>query len=298
MTIKKARKQANILSIKLSSTSKVRVLRYVRGRLGIFDKNAAKKAKFVIVTPNPEIVTKAQKDKELARILNSANLSLPDGIGLAAAHKFMTLRSPKWKILRAPVLLVQGLVVGLAVLFGDRWLTKDLNIIKGREIFLELMKLANKKSWRVFLLGGEGGVAEKTAKNLQKSLKKIVLESAEGPTLDENAAPVSKKNTEIEKDVVRSINRLRPHLLFVALGAPKQEKWLDKWMESLNIGGVMVVGGTFDYMARKTTLPPKWMEKLGLEWLWRLIAQPGRAKRIFTAFPLFPLRVYWHHLTH
>ncbi len=298
MTIKKAHKQANILSIRLSSTSKVRVLRFVRGRLRIFDKNAAKKTKFIIVTPNPEIVTKAQKDKELARILNSADLSLPDGIGLAAAHKFMAFRVPKWKILRAPVLLVQGLVVGLAVLFGDRWLTKDLNIIKGREIFLELMKLANKKSWRVFLLGGEGGVAEKTAKNLQKSLKKIVLESAEGPTLDENAAPVSKKNTEIEKDVVRSINRLRPHLLFVALGAPKQEKWLDKWMESLNIGGVMVVGGTFDYMARKTTLPPKWMEKLGLEWLWRLIAQPGRAKRIFTAFPLFPLRVYWHHLIH
>jgi len=298
MTIKKARKQANVLSIRLSSTSKVRVLRFVRGRLRIFDQNAAKNAKFIIVTPNPEIVTKAQKDKELTRILNSANLSLPDGIGLAAAHKFMSFRAPKWKILRAPVLLAQGFVVGLAVLFGDRWLTKDLKIIKGREIFLELMKLANKKSWRVFLLGGEGGVAGKAAKNLQKSLKKIVLESAEGSMLDENAIPISKKDIKIEKDVIRSINKLKPHLLFVALGAPKQEKWLDKWMEDLNIGGAMVVGGTFDYMARKTALPPKWMEKLGLEWLWRLMDQPGRAKRIFMAFPLFPLRVYWHHLTH
>lgn len=297
MTIKKARKQANVLSIRLSSTSKVRVLRFVRGRLRIFDKNAVNNAKFIIVTPNPEIITKAQKDKELARILNSANLSLPDGIGLAAAHRFMTFRAPKWKVLRAPVLLVQGFVVGIAVLFGDRWLTRDLKIIKGREIFLELMKLANKKSWKVFLLGGEGRISEKAAKNLQKSLKKVVLESAEGPMLDENAIPISKKDVKIEEDVVRKINKLRPHLLFVAFGAPKQEKWLDKWMKDLDIGGAMVVGGTFDYMAKKTALPPKWMEKLGLEWLWRLMAQPGRAKRIFTAFPLFPLRVYWYKLT-
>lgn len=298
MITKKGHKQATILSIKLSSTSKIRVLRFVRGRLRIFDKNATKRAKFVIVTPNPEIITKAQKDKELARILNSANLSLPDGIGLAAAHRFMTFRAPKWKVLRAPVLLVQGFVVGIAVLFGDRWLMKDLKIIKGREIFLELMKLANKKGWRVFFLGGKVGVANKAAKNLQKSLKKVVIESTEGSVLDENAIPVSRKDVKIEKDVVGRINKLKPHLLFVALGAPKQEKWLDKWVGDLNIGGAMVVGGTFDYMAQKTALPPKWMEKLGLEWLWRLISQPERARRIFTAFPLFPLRVYWHHLVH
>ncbi len=298
MTFNKAHKQAQILSIQLSSTSKIRVLRFVRGRLSIFDKNASKRAKFIIVTPNPEIVTKAQKDKELARILNSADLSLPDGIGLAAAHRFMTFRATKWKALRAPVLLVQGFVVGTAVLFADEWLTRDLKIIKGREFFLELMKLANKKDWRVFLLGGEEGAAKKATKNLQKSLKRVVLESAEGPMLDENAIPVSKGDVKIEKDVVRKINKLRPHILFVALGAPKQEKWLDKWMENLDIGGAMVVGGTFDYMAKKTALPPKWMEKLGLEWLWRLMSQPGRAKRIFTAFPLFPLRVYWYRLIH
>ncbi|MBU0572394.1 WecB/TagA/CpsF family glycosyltransferase [Patescibacteria group bacterium] len=296
--IKITHKQANILSIKLSSTSKVRALRFVRGRLSLFNKNTAKKAKFVIVTPNPEIVIKAQKDRELIRIINAANLSLPDGIGLAAAYKFVSFRAPKWKILRAPVLLVQGFMVGLAVLFGDRWLTKDLNIIKGRELFLELMKLANKKGWRVFLLGGEDGEAGIAVKNLQKSLKKVVLESAQGPMLDENAIPVSRKDVKIEQDVVRSINKLKPHLLFVAFGAPKQEKWVDKWMENLSIGGAMVVGGTFNYMAKKTALPPKQMEKLGLEWLWRLITQPGRAKRIFTAFPLFPLKVYWHRLTH
>ncbi len=298
MTTKKARKQVTILSIKLSRTSNARALRFVRGRLAIFDKNASNNATFAIVTPNPEIVMRAQKDKELARILNSANLSLPDGIGLAAAHKFMMLDAPKWKVLRAPVLLVQGFVVGLAVLFDEKWLTRDLKIIKGREFFLELMKLANKKGWKVFLLGGEGGVAEKTAKNLQKSLKKIVLESAEGPILNEKGVPVSKKDVKIEKEVIRNINKLKPHLLFIALGAPKQEKWWDKWKEGLNVGGAMVVGGTFDYMAQKVVLPPRWMENLGLEWLWRLITQPERAKRIIKAFPVFPLKIYWYHLTH
>ena len=312
MRTKKGRKQAHILSIDVHSTSKERVLSFVRGKLRNFDEKPSKIKNFLIVTPNPEIVINAQhdnavvglthlfmqQDKELAEILNSANLSLPDGIGLAAAHKFASLPAPKCKIIRAPVLLIEGLVVGLAVLFNEKWLTEDLKILKGRETFLDLMKLANMKEWRVFLLGGEGNEVEDTEKNLQKSLKKVKIRSAQGPMLDKTANPHTEKDVLIEKEVIKSINNFRPHLLFVAYGAPKQEKWLNKWRGDLEIGGAMVVGGTFNYMAKKTALPPKGMEKLGLEWLWRLITQPKRAKRIFQAFPVFPLKVFWDRLIH
>lgn len=297
MATKKARKQAQILEIALSSTSKPRVLRFVRGKLGNFDKKGPQKRKFLIVTPNPEIVMRTQKDKELANIINSADFSLPDGVGLAAAYKFMFLPAPRNKILKIPVLLIEGMIVGFSILFYPKWLTENLQIIKGRDFFLELCKLANKKTWRVFLLGGEYNVAEKTVKNLKKSLKTIDLASADGPNLDKEVNPVTESDALIEKDVVRSINKFRPHLLFVAFGSPKQEKWLNKWLEELDIGGAMVVGGTFDYMARRRALPPKWMENLGLEWMWRLITQPERTKRILKAFPLFPLKVFWQKLS-
>ena len=298
MTVKKGRKQARILSIDVHSTSKARVLSFVRGKLRNFDKNPSKTSKFLIVTPNPEIVVRAQHDKVLAEILNSANLSLPDGIGLAAAHKFVSFPIPKWKITRTPFLLVQGFIVGFAVLFGDKWLTEDLEILKGREMFLDLMKLANTKEWRVFLLGGEGNEAKGTEKNLKKSLKGVKISADKGPMLDEDASPRTKKDVLIEKEVVIGINRFKPHLLFVAFGAPKQEKWIHKWRENLEIGGAMVVGGTFNYMAKKTALLPKYMERMGLEWFWRLITQPKRAKRIIQAFPVFPLKVFWDRLVH
>jgi N-acetylglucosaminyldiphosphoundecaprenol N-acetyl-beta-D-mannosaminyltransferase len=293
MTTKKAQKQAKILKVLVTSTSKPRVLRFVRERLRIFDP----KRKFLIVTPNPEMVMRAEKDENFANILNSADLALPDGIGLSAANKFFSLPAPKNKILRLPVLLIQGFIVGLAVLFKEEWLREGLELMKGREMFLELMKLANKKGWRVFLLGGEDEAVKKAANNLRKSLKKVAIEFTDGPMIDIDGNPISQDEVLIERKTIKSINEFKPHLLFVAFGAPKQERWLNKWLGELNIGGAMVVGGTFDYMAQKRSLPPQWVEKLGLEWLWRLLLQPGRARRIMIAFPFFPLKVFWHKLS-
>jgi N-acetylglucosaminyldiphosphoundecaprenol N-acetyl-beta-D-mannosaminyltransferase len=259
MTSRIARKQAKILGIGVNSTSKTRVLRFVRNCL-------AQGAKFFIITPNPEQIMLAQKDKKFAKILNSADLALPDGIGLVWAAKFLRLPGPR-------------------------------KVIKGREMFLELIKLANKKTWKVFLLGGREKVAEKTKNNLEKSFKKVKIRVTEGPNLDNEAKPVTKEDSLIEKDVMNLINKFKPHLLFVAFGAPKQEKWVYKWLEKLECGGVMVVGGTFDYLAGSVSLPPKWIGKLGFEWLWRLICQPWRFKRIFRSVIIFPLKVFWSKLS-
>lgn len=287
---KKARKQVKILGVKLTSTSRVRVLRFVRERI-------KEDTKFYIVTPNPEIIILAQSDKTYKRILNFADLSLADGIGLAQAHKFLSLPNPKEPVRRFLTLLVQGLAMGFLTVVDRKRIKEGFEVITGRQMFLELVRLANKKGWRVFLLGGETDVADKTRELLSHGLKKVKIESDRGPRLDTAANPVSSKDRKAEKKAILEINRFNPHLLFVAFGAPKQEKWVYKNLPKLNVGGAMTVGGTFDYISGKANLPPEWVENLGLEWTWRLLTQPKRARRVATAFPIFPLKIFWHKFT-
>lgn len=217
-------------------------------------------SKFYLVTPNPEIILAAYKDARLLKALNCADLAIPDGVGLKLAEP-------------------------------------SLKIIKGRELFLSLISLANQKGWRVFLLGGWGKEAEITKQKLEKKYRNLKIESSPGPVFDNNAKPVRQRDVLIEKDIVARINQFKPHLLFVGLGCPKQEKWIYKWLPKLNVGGAMTVGGTFRYLAGLSPLPPKWLEKAGLEWLWRAIHEPKRAGRIIKAVFIFPLRVFLSRLT-
>lgn len=279
-----------IFNIKLNSTSKERVLTFVRDSL-------ARRVKFRIFTPNPEIVIQALKDQRFLETLNSSDLSVPDGIGLAQASKFLEMKTSHNKLLRFIVCLPQGLKVGYLTLFDKKQLFASLNIIRGRELFMDLVKLANKKGWKVFFLGGMGDVAEKTGKNLQESLKTVKIATDMGPILNREGNPINEKEIEIEKKTINKINEFSPQLLFVAFGAPKQERWVTKWLSKLNIGGAMVIGGTFDYYSKKMALPPTWMEEAGLEWIWRLIQEPRRIKRIFQAWPVFPLKVFWNKVT-
>lgn len=289
-TVKYRLKQAKILDIIVDSTSKTRVLSQVREKI-------TKKHKFYIVTPNPEMVMRARYDKLFRKILNGADIKLPDGIGLAAAHRFLSLPGPQNRLIRLLVVSLQGVAVGFSVFINRKWLFENLEIIKGREFFLDLAKLANKRGWKVFLFGGENGVCEETAAILSRSLKKVKIEYSQGPIIDKFGKPVSAVDKRTEKEMVQQINRLKPHLLFVALGAPKQEKWLYRQLPNLDIGGAMVVGGTFNYVSGKVSLPPKWINNIGLEWLWRLFTQPKRIGRIVMATIAFPAQVFWYKLT-
>ena len=212
--------------------------------------------RFYIVTPNPELILMAQTDKKLRKALNGANLSIPDGIGLKVA---------------AP----------------------SLKIIKGRELFMDLIKLANKNRWKVFLLGGLGEEAGLAAKKLAINNPQLTIKFHSGPRLDGNAEPISSVDKKLESEAIGQINTFAPQLLFVAFGNPRQEIWVNKHLSDLNIGGAMCVGGTLRYVADMSRLPPKWMADIGLEWLWRLITEPERAGRVFRAVVIFPLRVFW-----
>lgn len=209
--------------------------------------------RFYIVTPNPELILMAQEDKNLKEALNDADISVPDGVGLKIANP-------------------------------------TIKIIKGRELFLELINLAAKNNWKIFLLGGLDKEAELAAKRLESLYPGIKIASAAGPMLDKEARPLSDRDIKIERDVKSRIQAFAPELLFVAFGNPRQEIWVHNNLPKLKVGGAMCVGGTLRYIAGQSILPPKWMAKGGLEWLWRLITEPKRLGRILRAVVVFPVK--------
>jgi len=287
--LKTSRKYAEILGVKVGSTHKAGVLRELRGKI-------ARGEKFFIVTPNPEIVIEAQKDKELFRILNSADISIADGIGLCAAYKFLKLPRQKGFLKKLLTFFIQGLGVAFLTFFDKTSLTKELPLIKGRELFLDLIAIANKKSWKVILLGDKLLSAQKAAFKLKLNYKKVRIHGLTGPDLDKRGTPLGKTDKNLQQRVIEKINKFKPELLFVGFGAPKQEKWVYKNFANLNIGGAMVVGGTFDFISGKSVLPPKIIEDRDLEWLWRIAVGHQNLKRVRKAFPEFPARIFFEKL--
>lgn len=250
----KDRRYVKILGINVLSTSKVDLLTQIQ-------KKIQKKQRFSIFTPNPELILATQYNQKLKEAVNSCTFSVPDGVGLNYASRF---------------------------LYG-----KSLNVIPGRKLFLDLIKIAANNKWRVFLLGGIGKEATLTAKHLASLYPNIEVSYGQSYTLSKVGEPVTKIDVKLQKDVVKKISSFKPQLLFVALGNPKQELWIHKNLSRLNIGGAMAVGGTFRYLAGLSKLPPKWIEQVGLEWLWRLITEPKRFKRILNATLVFSLKTFW-----
>lgn len=247
------RKHVTILNTRIDSTNKDALLSIVASSL-------KKKRKIFITTPNPEILVEASQNKKLSEALSASDVSLPDGVGI----KYMASLFYKTKV----------------------------NTYPGRLAFLDLLAYANKNSLKVFLLGGEKDVLEKCLSKIKREYPNIIVKGNTGQILDKNAEPVSEKDKKIDKDIVGRINLFLPDLLFVALGAPKQELWIYKNWDRLKIGGVaMVIGGTLNYYAGKSKVPPKIVSTLGFEWLWRLVWEPRRLKRIFRAIIIFPVEV-------
>ncbi len=281
------RKHGEILGIKISITSKPEVLEFVNSRLDSGDK-------FYIVTPNPENLLIATKDWLLQKAIRRSDLSVPDGIGLAQAFKFLKYKDNKSDLLRFFKIFGQGLYVGYMTLANKEYLTEDLPIIKGRELFLDIIKIADERKLRVYLFGGEFGEQVKAKEVLEKTYKNVILKTNhQFPQYNKNCKPIDLINRKLHKAVIGSIKLFEPDLIFVAMNTPKQEKWIYRNFFRLpKTIGAMAVGGTFNYVAGNMKFPPMWMEKLGLEWVWRLIQEPMRIKRILNAFPIFPLRVF------
>ncbi len=211
--------------------------------------------KHYIVTPNPEFVMDAQKDEEFKQILNNADIAIPDGIGL---------------------------------IFASWYLLKPIKQrITGVDLIWDLINLSVKNNWSIYLFGGEEGI---TAKLIAVDTVRILKNKF--PDLK-----ISCYNKDYRYDidddrlVVEEINKIKPDILLVALGHRKQEKWIARNLDKLNIKVAIGVGGTFDYISGKIKRAPIVIRKLGLEWLFRLIKQPARLPRIIKATVKFVSKV-------
>ena len=283
-TIKKDQKIGEIFEKVQNSRSKARVLASVR-------KNISSGTKFYIFTPNPEIFLLCLKDKDYLSLLKSAPILILDGVGLAIAQDFLNLPSTKSKVLNAFLYIFQGFSSGARFMFKRKGM-----VIKGRELFLDLVKFGNTQGWKVFLLGGVNNEAGDVKEALELTFKKIKIQAERGPLLNEKGLPVSKIDRSIEKEIINKINSFAPEIVFVSFGAPKQEYWIKNNLGKIKAGGAMAVGGAFKYVSGEAKLPPQAMQKLGLEWLWRFFQEPRRIKRIFNAVVLFPLKIYLYKL--
>lgn len=250
--MKRGPKHGNLLGISLDSTTKIGLLEEVESRLD-------SKRTFYIVTPNPEIVLKATSDWLLKKAINHATFSVPDGIGIKFAYKLLH--------------------------------NEDVEVIKGRELFYDLLEIANKRGLRVFLVGGYKDSNFTAVKILAEEYKNIKFQTAKTPIYNHRAQPTNDETRRQHKKLMGSVKLFEPDLIFVGIGAPKQEKWILRHFFRTKAIGAMTVGGTFNYIAGISKIPPKWLANLGLEWLWRVILEPNRIVRIWNAVIVFTFRI-------
>jgi N-acetylglucosaminyldiphosphoundecaprenol N-acetyl-beta-D-mannosaminyltransferase len=203
-------------------------------------------------TVNPEFVMTAQHDARFRAVLDACALALADGVGITLAARL------RGRPLRERV--------------------------TGVELTQRLCALAAQRGWRVFLLGAAPGIAERAADALRR----------QHTHLDIVGCFAGSPRAEHRAEIDALLNAAHPHLLFVAYGAPAQDVWLHEFAmrRSAHAQGMlgMGVGGTFDYLAGARRLAPRWMRRLGLEWLFRLLDQPSRWRRQ-TALIRFAVRV-------
>jgi N-acetylglucosaminyldiphosphoundecaprenol N-acetyl-beta-D-mannosaminyltransferase len=224
-----------------------------------------------LVTVNPEFIITAQRDEEFNSILNKADLSVPDGEGLIFVSKYF-LNKP-----------LQQRVTGVDLVYA-------------------ICKLASQKKYPVFLLGGEHGVGELSAKVLKQKFPGLIIAGTyEGkPNIKDveiedikskRITDIKMKHADPNLKIVAKVCAAKPKILFVAYGAPKQDKFIYRYKKQLNIPIMMGVGGAYDFISGHSKRAPKFIQSIGLEWLWRLVMEPWRYKRIFSATIIFPLLV-------
>lgn len=254
-----------------------------------------------ICTTNPEFIMDAQTDGRFKNIINKADLSVPDGIGVLMARRYLDIIKGIKKDLWFPIkAFFVGTFLGISSIFKNN--VKDGNIT-GVDLTYKICEVSAQKGHSVFFLGGKP--KNFWGKHTEKYHKEMAVLAAEElgklyPGL--NVIGATSKFSREERDDKVTLDYIQDcmkqkgvgHIdfLFVAYGAPKQEKWIVRNSYKIPAKVSIGLGGTFDYIMGNCRLPPNKLVKMNLGWLYRLIKQPWRAKRIFTAFPSFPLKVY------
>jgi N-acetylglucosaminyldiphosphoundecaprenol N-acetyl-beta-D-mannosaminyltransferase len=203
-----------------------------------------------IVTLNPEMVMAARRDIVLTTSIIQADLTIADGVGITCASRLQRQRVPR---------------------------------VTGVDLLERSARLAAEHGYRLFLLGAAPGVAAAAASRLV----------AQYPTLSPPGSWGGSPEPGAERDILEQLSRYHPDILFVAFGSPAQERWIFRLRDPLQATGVCVaagVGGSFDFVSERVPRAPLWMRRVGLEWVYRLMREPWRWRRM-SALPRFAVAV-------
>lgn len=196
------------------------------------------KKKSYVVAVNVDVIMKIEKDEYLKKITDEADLTLVDGkplVWIAKWHK---------RPVRAK--------------------------ISGSDMVPILCKVAEKKGYSIFIIGGKEGIAEKAKQNLERNLPGIKIVGTYSPPLG-----FEKDQVELEK-INKMINDVHPDILVACFGCPKQEKWIYENYQKYNATVSVCAGATVDFLAGNVSRAPKWMREHGFEWIYRLFQEPKR----------------------
>lgn len=206
-----------------------------------------------VCVSNVHVVMEARRDAGLRRVVNEADLAVPDGVPL----------------------------VWVGRLKGHPAVRR----VYGPDLTLLLCERAAKRGHRCFFYGGAPGVAAQLADELKRRFPGLAVAGTEAP-------PFRPLTPAEDDEAVARINAAAPDLVFVGLGCPKQEHWMAAHRGRLQAPALLGVGAAFDFHTGRVPQAPRWMMRSGLEWLYRLAQEPRRLWHRYLVYnPLFVVQI-------
>jgi N-acetylglucosaminyldiphosphoundecaprenol N-acetyl-beta-D-mannosaminyltransferase len=234
---------------------------------------AAGAGKTYVVKPYSEFMPRAAGDPGLARILNDAALSLPDGVGILWAAHYLSLRGRRIRALFQVPLSLASMLLRPASLRDP--LTEAMH---GVDFTWEMLGALALDGRSIYLLGGTREESARGAARIAERLPALKIAGVR----DGHFRTSGPEN----EQVVAGINKAGPDVLIVAMGFPRQERWIAANLERLDIRVAVAEGGSLSFISGAARRAPRWMRRAGLEWAFRLAGQPSRLRRQL-ALPVF-----------
>lgn len=198
---------------------------------------------------NVHTVMECHRDPQMRRAVNGAGMATPDGMPL--------------------------------VWLGRKKSGRDVRRVYGPDLMLALCQLSARRGYSHYFYGGAEGIPELLAERLKARIPGLEVAGGYSP-------PFRPLTPEQDARIVSQINAAHPDIVWVGLGTPKQDLWMASHRDRLTAPVLIAVGAAFDFHAGRKKQAPRWMQRSGLEWLFRLVTEPRRLWRRYLVYnPLF-----------